>query len=62
MPARKGAERFAKVAVKDCWHPYGLQSLAPEKFASVTSLILKGKFALLGLRYDKVAEVRWPLQ
>ncbi len=62
MPARKGTERYAKVTVKDCWHPYGLQGLAPEKFANIASLILKGKFALLGVRYDKTIEARWPIQ
>jgi len=62
MPARKEAERYAKVTVKDCWHPYGLQGLAPEKFANVASLILNGKFELLGIRYDKTAEPSWPIQ
>ncbi len=32
---------------KDFWHPYGLQALSPEKFALITSLILKGKHGLI---------------
>jgi hypothetical protein len=53
MPARKEVEKFASSRLKDCWHPYGLQGLSPEKFAAVASRILKGKFDLLALRWDK---------
>lgn len=62
MPARKEKEKFAKVAVKDCWHPYGLQGLAPEKFADITSLILSGKHALLGIRYKGGSNPVLPVQ
>jgi len=50
MPLRKEAENFARVGKKDCWHPYGLQGLAPDKFAVVASQILKGDFNLLMLK------------
>ncbi|MFH2035032.1 MAG: hypothetical protein ABIJ45_01415 [Candidatus Zixiibacteriota bacterium] len=52
MPPRKEAEQFADVGVKDCWHPYGLQGLSPEKFGEVVSLILSGKYDLLKLKWD----------
>lgn len=58
MPARKEAEVFADSDVKDCWHPYGLQSLSPDKFAEVASRILKGKFNLLSLRWKKRTQIR----
>ncbi len=51
MPARKEAEHYASTAVKDYWHPYGLQGLSPEKFVHVASSILKGKFSLLSLKW-----------
>jgi hypothetical protein len=54
MPLRKEAERYARVGVKDCWHPYGLQGLSPEKFAMVASQILNGEFGLLMLNPRKV--------
>ncbi len=53
MPARKEAEVFASSDIKDCWHPYGLQGLSPEKFADVATRILKGKFDLLSLKWKK---------
>jgi len=53
MPARKEVEKYARVGTKDCWHPYGLQGLNPEKFATVVSRILKGKFDLLTLKWEK---------
>ena len=62
MPARKEKEKFAKAAVKDCWHPYGLQGLAPEKFAHITTLILDGKHILLGVRYAKTTGVAVTVQ
>lgn len=40
-------ETFAPLGPKECWHPYGLQSLQPEKFASVVNSILQGKNRLL---------------
>ena len=58
MPARKEAEKFASVGSKDCWHPYGLQGLNPEKFAKVASRILGGKFDLLGLKWQKKAQIK----
>ena len=56
MPARKEVERFARVGIKDCWHPYGLQGLSPERFAMVTSMILKGDFDLLGFKPKKTQD------
>ena len=56
MPMRKETINLTRVAIKDCWHPYGLQSLSPEKFAAVTSRILKGKFNLLNVRNGKIAQ------
>jgi hypothetical protein len=55
MPARKEASRYARVIVKDCWHPYGLQGLNPDKFANVAGHILKGEFSLLGLKLEKIS-------
>jgi len=53
MPPRKEAEKFAVVGTKDCWHPYGLQGLNPDKFVKVVSRILTGKFELLELKWEK---------
>ncbi len=53
MPPRKECEKFAEVGMKDCWHPYGLQGLSPEKFGGVVSRILQGKFFLLDLKWKK---------
>jgi hypothetical protein len=53
MPLRKEEEKYASVGVKDCWHPYGLQGLNPEKFALVATHILAGKFDLLMFRPKK---------
>ncbi len=53
MPLRKEEEDFARVGVKDCWHPYGLQGLSPDKFAVVASQILKGDFNLLNMKPRK---------
>ncbi len=50
MPVRKENERFARRGSKDCWHPYGLQGLAPEKFAVIATEILRGKHDLLRIR------------
>jgi hypothetical protein len=58
MPARKEAEVFASSDIKDCWHPYGLQGLSPDKFAIVATRILKGKFDLLSLKWKKRAQIR----
>jgi hypothetical protein len=57
MPTRKEPQEYAKVGCKDCWHPYGLQSLNPEKFVSVVTRILKGKFELLELKWNKNMQV-----
>lgn len=51
MPKRKEAIRYAPKGQKDLWHPYGLQELSTEKFASVVNCILGGRFLLLGLRW-----------
>jgi hypothetical protein len=57
MPTRKEPQEYAKVGSKDCWHPYGLQSLSPEKFVSVVSRILKGKFELLELKWKRNIQI-----
>lgn len=57
MPARKEADKFAKVGIKDCWHPYGLQGLSPEKFVNIASRILRGKLELLRLKWPKNIEL-----
>jgi hypothetical protein len=57
MPPRKEAEEFAKIGTKDCWHPYGLQNLSPEKFGIVVTRILSGKFNLLDLKWNKDSTV-----
>jgi len=57
MPPRKEVVRFASVGIKDCWHPYGLQGLSPEKFVKVVSRILTGKFELLELKWNKNNQV-----
>jgi hypothetical protein len=56
MSTRKEASKYAKVAVKDCWHPYGLQGLSPSKFAIVATQILKGDFGLLDLKPRRIAQ------
>nr|MBN2277698.1 hypothetical protein [candidate division Zixibacteria bacterium] len=58
MPPRKEAEQFASSGTKDCWHPYGLQNLSPEKFVAVVSRILAGKFNLLDLKWNKELQVK----
>lgn len=47
MAVRKESIREGRIAIKDCWHPYGLQGLNPEKFVIVTSKILDGKHGLI---------------
>jgi hypothetical protein len=47
MSVRKETIKESRVAIKDCWHPYGLQGLSPEKFATIASLILRGKHGLI---------------
>ncbi|MCK5126516.1 MAG: hypothetical protein KAR42_09690 [candidate division Zixibacteria bacterium] len=47
MPKRKEEVRYARVGVKDVWHPYGLQCLNVNRFAKVTNLILRGRFDLI---------------
>ncbi|MCH7877934.1 MAG: hypothetical protein IH914_01290 [candidate division Zixibacteria bacterium] len=47
MPKRKENERFVTVGSKNIWDPFGLQTLAPEKFCVVASLILSGKHDIL---------------
>lgn len=62
MPLRKEAEDFARVGVKDCWHPYGLQGLSPDKFAVVASRILRGDFDLLNMKPRKETHQNYPGQ
>lgn len=38
---------------KNCWHPYKLQSLSPEKFVQIVEKILKGELNLLSSSSDK---------
>ncbi|MCX6827084.1 MAG: hypothetical protein NTV06_07465 [candidate division Zixibacteria bacterium] len=52
MSMRKEAEQFARVTVKDCWHPYGLQGLNPERFVVVATRILRGEFVILELNHQ----------
>lgn len=47
MPKRKDTPEYARVGRKDHWHPYNLQSLSPNKFASVVDRILNGRFNLV---------------
>ncbi len=54
MAMRKDPMKDSRIAVKDCWHPYGLQGLNPEKFVLVTSKILKGKHGLINFGRKKV--------
>lgn len=53
MPKRKETEKFAAVGSKDCWHSYGLQTLAPGKFAMVVGKILSGNYMLITQRSDQ---------
>ena len=53
MPKRKEAIQYAQKGDKDLWHPYGLQGLSTEKFASVVNRILGGRFVLLDLRWPQ---------
>ncbi|MCP4705422.1 MAG: hypothetical protein GY865_12535 [candidate division Zixibacteria bacterium] len=57
MPRRKEPIEYAEAPVKDCWHPYGLQGLSPNKFAYVLSKILEGKYGLLDLRHNETAKL-----
>lgn len=47
MPKRKAKVEYAKLGNKDCWHSFGLQALAPNKFASVVGKILRGRYSLV---------------
>ncbi len=47
MPKRKAEEQFATIGNKDGWQLYGLQHLAPGKFATVVGKILAGKHYLI---------------
>jgi hypothetical protein len=49
MPRRKEAIRYASRGEKELWHPYGLQGLSTERFATVVNRILCGRFMLLHL-------------
>lgn len=50
MPKRREAEKYAVLGEKDCWQLYGLQGLAPNKFALVVSNVLAGRFMLVNTR------------
>ena len=60
MPKRKEKEKFAELRQKDCWHLYGLQSLAPSKFTSVVEQILQGKYILIGPESNRHMSVMPP--
>lgn len=47
MPKRKEAEKFAPLGKKDSWHLYGLQVLAPQKFAHVVGKVLRGEHSIV---------------
>jgi len=51
MPKRKEKEQFALLGKKDCWHTYGLQILATQKFARVVTSILSGRHTLITSKY-----------
>lgn len=46
MPRTKKQDPL-KFEERTYWHPYVLQSLAPEKFIRVVNKILKGEYVLL---------------
>lgn len=47
MRRTQGTKAYAAVGPKECWNPYGLQMLRPEKFSTVVNSILKGEGRLL---------------
>ncbi|MBD3333285.1 hypothetical protein GF356_10585 [candidate division GN15 bacterium] len=53
MPKRKAEIEYAKLGNKDCWHSFGLQALAPNKFASVVGKILRGRYSLVYSRFSE---------
>ena len=55
MPKSKAIEE-QHLPQKTFWHPYGLQSLTPEKFIKVVNLILKGEHILLRFKRGKSQE------
>lgn len=55
MPKSKAIEE-QHLPQKTLWHPYGLQSLTPEKFIKVVNLILKGEHILLRFKRGKRPE------
>ena len=40
-------ETFAEMGPRNYWHPYGLQSLHPDKFIAVVNAIIGGSQKLL---------------
>lgn len=58
MPRRKEAEQFAVVDEKDCWHLYGLQDLAPNKFVNVVGNILQGRYWLINPKIPEGIDIR----
>ncbi len=55
MPKSRKIEKQC-LPQKTFWHPYGLQSLATEKFIKIVNLILKGEHILLGFKRGKSQE------
>ena len=60
LPKSKELEK-QNLPKKTLWHPYGLQSLTPEKFVKVVNLILKGDHILLRFKRTKKTEEATPL-
>lgn len=50
MPRKKQVEPAPAREPKDCWQLYGLQALAPNKFAAIVGLVLQGKGQLVNTR------------
>lgn len=47
MPRKKIIEQYERPREKSHWHTFGLQSLPPARFASVTAKILQGRYVLI---------------
>ena len=59
LPKSKKLEK-QNLPKKTLWHPYGLQSLTPEKFIRVVNLILKGEHILLRFKRGERPEEATP--
>lgn len=54
----RGTEAYAEAGPKECWNPYGLQMLRPEKFTIVVNSILNGENRLLPVARTSSGHVR----